>query len=211
MFLHRVTKQPVSFETLPAEQRPERPNPATTGIRYMLTKHGCSLRTTWPLPSTAEHAIDTEQGSSEGCRKIRYTYIGHRQRCGLWLSVCMQHHHVIGYHIICHGEGRRDAIYLIYRFMENPPEAMFGDYACGIEETCLNYLPEFFKDVQFFHDVFHGCTHLCSDSFCSRRLNAFAVLNTSLMEQVCFSYLLQKKLPNCLYIVKEILLHTTCS
>jgi hypothetical protein len=48
----------------------------------------------------------------------------------------------------------------------------------------LNYLPNFFKIVQFFLDVFHGCTHLCSERFCSRRLAAYAVLNTSLMEQV---------------------------
>lgn len=150
----------------------------------MMSEHGSSVRTSWNLPPTAQQAIDTDTGSSEGCKKVRFTYFGHRQRSGLWVSMCMIHQTIIGYHVMAHGEGRRDAIYPVYRFLEKPPEVLFGDYVCGIEETCLNYLPHYFKGVQFFHDIFHGCTHVCSERFCSRRISAYAVLNTSLMEQV---------------------------
>ena len=83
-----------------------------------------------------------------------------------------------------HGEGRRDAYVPLLRFMEQPPQVVFGDYVCGIEETCLNYVPGYFKNIEFFHDIFHGCCHVCSERFCSRRLTAYASLNTSLMEQV---------------------------
>ena len=161
-----------------------RPNPATTGMRYMMSKHGKSVRTKWPLPSTALNAIDTDTGSSEGCRKVRFTFIGHRQRSGLWVSMCMRHHTIIGFHVMPQGEGRRDAIFPVYRFLEQPPKAIFGDHACGIEETCFNYLPRYFKYCEFYHDVFHGCSHVCSERFCSRRHAQYAALNTSLMEQV---------------------------
>ena len=161
-----------------------RPNPETTGIRYMMTKHGCSIRNSWPLPPTSEKHLDTELGSSEGCRKIRRVYVGHRQRAGLWLYMCMEHQTVVGYHVIANGEGRRDCFIPPYRFMEAPPEALFGDYACGWEETALNYIPEFYLPVQWFHDVFHGCIHKCSERFESKLHAQFSSINTSLMEQV---------------------------
>lgn len=169
---------------LPEDRWLPRPDPATSGMRYMMSKHGKSVRTAWPLPSGAQKTIDTDTGSSEGCKKVRFTFVGHRQRSGLWVSMCMLHQTIIGFHVMPNGEGRRDAIYPVYRFLEKPPNALFGDYACGIEETCLNYLPHYFKIVEFYHDIFHGCTHVCSERFCSRRLAAYAVLNTSLMEQV---------------------------
>ena len=162
----------------------DRPDPATTGIRYMLTKHGKSIRKKWPVPDSSLKSIESDEVSSEGCKKQRITYIGHRQRSAMYLVVCMDHHNVVGYHVIPHCEGRRDAFLPIYRFMEHPPKALFGDYVCGIEETSMNYLPEFFLSVQWYHDVFHGCTHGCSDRFTCRMHAAFAVLNTSLMEQV---------------------------
>jgi hypothetical protein len=171
--------------TLPETEWLPRPDPVISGTRYMLTSHGKSVRSAWPLPPAAQQAVDTETGSSDGCKKVRWTHIGHRQRSGLWVTMCMKHQTIVGYHIMPQSEGRRDAIFPLYRFMEKPPHAYFADFACGTEETALNYAPAFFKLVQFYHDVFHGCTHLCSDKFCSRRLAAFAVLNTSLMEQVC--------------------------
>jgi hypothetical protein len=83
-----------------------------------------------------------------------------------------------------HGEGRRDGIIPPYRFMEDPPEAIFGDYVCGWEETALNLLPEFFYTVQFFHDIFHGCIHKCSERFMSKGTTMFTSMNTSVMEQM---------------------------
>ena len=170
---------------LPKDEWLPRPNAATTGIRYIMSSHGCSVRTSWPLPASSEAKLDTEHGSSEGCKKVRYRYQGHRQRAGLWVYMCMTHETIIGFHVMKHGEGRRDGIIPPFRFMEKPPEAIFGDYVCGWEETALNLLPEFYVTVQFFHDIFHGVTHKCSERFLGKHLPHFASLNTSLMEQVC--------------------------
>jgi hypothetical protein len=131
--------------------------------------------------------------------------MSHKQRAGLWISMCMEHETIVGFHIMSRGEGRRDGIVPPYRFMEKPPKAFFGDYVCGWEETAMNTLPEFYKLVLFFHDIFHGCTHSCSERFESRRLSAFCAINTSLMEQVPKStqleYLKNKHKPNCAELV----------
>lgn len=142
-----TTGEPFSCAPLPREEWLPRPNPEMTGIRYMMTAHGCSVRTSWPLPSASEAKIDNDIGSSEGCKKVRFRYQGHRQRAGVWVYMCMAHETIIGYHVMKHGEGRRDGIIPPYRFMEDPPEAIFGDYVCGWEETALNLLPEFFYAV----------------------------------------------------------------
>jgi hypothetical protein len=96
----------------------------------------------------------------------------------------MIHQRVIGFHIIKHGEGRRDAIIPVYRFKETAPKATWYDYACGIEESSLNWLPEYFIHTQYFHDAFHGVSHQCCDVLTSARLPIYTSLNTSLMEQV---------------------------
>lgn len=164
-----------------------RPNPATSGIRYFLSDHGCSVRASWPLPSTARSKIDQAESSCDGCSKKRPVYIGHKQRSGIWVVLCMVHERVVGFHIMTHSEGRRDALVPIYRFKEEPPIAMWHDFSCGCEESALNWMPEYFTHTQHFHDMFHGYSHKCSLRFSSRRLPAFASLNTSLMEQVSVS------------------------
>ena len=197
---------PMHFATPPPDEWLPRPNPEETGIRYMMTKHGCSVRTSWPLPPASEAKLDNDVGSSEGCKKVRYRYQGHRQRAGLWVYMCMTHETIIGYHIMSNGEGRRDGVIPPYRFMEHPPEAIFGDYVCGWEETALNYLPEFYIAVRFFHDIFHGCAHKCSERFLARGLASFQSINTSLMEQASeFSNL------NCLFhTICTLITHFTC-
>ena len=138
--------QDISFETeiLSESEQLPRPDPAKCGIRYMLTDHGRSVRNQWPLPPSSEKSIDSSAGSCEGCKKVRYTFVGHRQRTALWFSMCMRHQTIIGYHVIAQGEGRRDAMFPIYRFLPEPPEAIFVDFGCGVEETAMNYLPEYF-------------------------------------------------------------------
>ncbi len=187
-FPSRPSSGPLKCELPESHTWLPRPNPEMTGIRYMMSKHGCSIRNSWPLPPTSEKHLDTETGSSEGCRKVRRVYVGHRQRAGLWISVCMEHQMICGYHVIANGEGRRDCIIPLYRFMETPPQAIFGDYACGWEETALNYLPEFYLLVRWFHDVFHGCIHKCGERFESKIHAQFSSINTSLMEQVTSTF-----------------------
>ncbi len=60
---------------------------------------------------------------------------------------------------------------------------MFVDFACQAEESGLNWLVDYYKDVRFFHDTFHGYGHKCSSRFSSRGLKGIPAANTSIMEQ----------------------------
>ena len=164
----------------------ERPNPATTGFRYIATESGCSIRSKWALPSTAIARIGQTEISSDGCSKSRFVHFGNKQRTGMWVNLCLIHEKVIGYHLILNSEGHRDALIPIYKFFEEAPTAIWNDFGCGCEESGLNWLPHFFSKTQHFHDMFHGFSHLCPPRFSSRRLPAYSTLDTSVMEQVCF-------------------------
>jgi hypothetical protein len=72
----------------------------------------------------------------------------------------------------------------LYRYMEKAPRAVFVDYACGVAEIALNWMPDFFLETSFYHDVFHGFVHKCGPVHKSTRHRAFRKVNTSLMEQI---------------------------
>ena len=132
-------------------------NPAVTGFDYnCFTKlsNGCE-RGSWPAPKEGGKFVYYDVSGSD-CKKKRLVIIGHRARCALWVWTCMIHHRVVAYHIIKRGEGKRDAVISLYRFKRDPPTAVFVDFACQAEESGLNWLADYYKDVRFFHDTFHG-------------------------------------------------------
>lgn len=157
-------------------------DPTTTGFRYWFANEGGDIRKRWPLPDAARN-LGKDDVSSDGCHKKRFVYVGHRQRSGLWIWLCMCHQRIIGYHIMSHGEGRRDPLLSLYRFKKTPPKVVFIDFSCGAEESALNWLPEYFANTAFYHDIFHGYGHVCSDRFSSSRINSLRHFNTSVMEQ----------------------------
>jgi hypothetical protein len=168
-------------------------DPLTCGYKYWLSASRSEVRDSWYLPADgagAEIVQDIVDGvgiqySGDGCAKVRWKRSTKRDRAGLWIWVCMRHSMVVGYHVMPKSEGLRDPIYSLFRFKERPPKALFMDFACGCEETALNWAPTMFKDTQFFHDAFHGMTHKCGSRYKSKRFRSFADLDTSLMEQVC--------------------------
>ncbi len=168
-------------------------NPLKTGYKYNFTDSREQFRRSWYLPADGCGADVVDQiadgvaiqTSSEGCAKVRWRRSTKRDRAGLWIWVCMRHHRVVGYHVMPKAEGLRDPVLSICRFKKHPPKSVFMDFACGCEETSLNWAPTMFKDVQFFHDAFHGLSHKCSSRFKSKRFPHFASFDTSIMEQVC--------------------------
>ena len=154
-----------------------------SGYKYNFEKTPMEYRKTWHLPDSALKHMHKEV-CGNGCTKKRQFVIGHKQRSAIWIWMCMKHDTILGYHIMGKSEGIRDALFPLYRFRKTAPKAIFVDFACGCEEAALNWLPEFFKDTQFFHDVFHGYTHICAERFSATRLEEFVGLNSSVMEQV---------------------------
>ena len=113
------------------------PDPAAVGYLYNMTREGGPVRNQWHTPNTVKQHLPGFETSSSGCTKRRYVYIGHRQRCGLWVWVCMRCETVVGVHIMPHGEGTRDAIIPLYKFVTKPPKAVFFDWACKAHESAL--------------------------------------------------------------------------
>ena len=159
-------------------------NPAKCGFNYnTFLKLGNGFqRKSWYTPAEHPELVWSETGPS-GCQKRRTTFINKRSRCAIWVWMCMRHETVAGYHVIKHGEGRRDPLLTLYRFKEVPPVDLYIDCACQAEESALNWLPEYYTDTDFFHDTFHGWSHKCSSRFFSERPGFRPPVNTSLMEQ----------------------------
>ncbi len=159
-------------------------NPALTGFDYnsFLQQSGGCERRMWTRPVEGGRFLHHDISGSD-CKKKRTLIIGHKARCSLWVWICMRHHRVIGQHIIKRGEGKRDAIISLYRFMRNAPKIVFVDFACHAEECSLNWLAHYYQNTQFFHDTFHGYGHKCSSRFSCEGLKGCPVTNTSVMEQ----------------------------
>ncbi len=96
---------------------------------------------------------------------------------------CPVHGHVYGFHLIYGGEGRKDPFAAIYKYKPTPPEEVFYDFACNLNEYCLNREPRFFCCVRFWHDLFHGISHKCGKGFKSQRVPAWKGVNTEICEQ----------------------------
>jgi hypothetical protein len=161
-----------------------RPNPATSGQRYFLSEDGNPVRASWPLPAELVDQHTHEEFSTSGCSKKRFGIIGHRQRSGLWILVCMRHESIIGFHIMPGAEGKRDLLYPLYKYKEDPPKQIWVDFGCGCNEMALNYLAEHYRDTEFFVDAFHNYSHKCPSCFESKRFPEYGEINTSLMEQI---------------------------
>ncbi len=71
----------------------------------------------------------------------------------------------------------------MYKFMEEPPEELYYDFACQMSEYSLNRAPHFFKCTRFWHDLFHGVTHICGKCFKSQRVNSLNGANSEICEQ----------------------------
>ena len=162
----------------------KRPNPATSGQRYFLSEDGKPVRASWPLPAELVDHHTHEEFSTSGCSKKRFGIIGHRQRSGLWILVCMRHESIIGFHIMPGAEGKRDLLYPLYKYKEDPPKQIWVDFGCGCNEMALNYLAEHYGDTEFFVDAFHNYSHKCPSCFESKRFPEYGEINTSLMEQI---------------------------
>ena len=77
----------------------------------------------------------------------------------------MRHESIIGFHIMPGAEGKRDLLYPLYKYKEDPPKQIWVDFGCGCNEMALNYLAEHYGDTEFFVDAFHNYSHKCPSCF----------------------------------------------
>ena len=160
-------------------------NPPRLGRAYYFTQDGLQLR------DVRKFSIDDKGKSKKThddipinskCTK-RYPVVAMKGSTFLFLWFCPMHGHCYGFHIVNGSEGRKDPCFSLYTHLTDAPDSIFYDFACSLEEYCLNRESQYYKNTRFFHDVFHGYSHTCSSVYSSRRLLDFRSVNTSLCEQ----------------------------
>ena len=155
-------------------------NPST-GTAYYFSPHGNQIRELPHFNISGSGNLYDDKPANTCNKKFPGISFGGFGYIFLWF--CPLHGHCYGYHLISGGEGRKDPFASLYKYLEEPPEELFYDFACGLQEYCLNRCPDFFKNTRFWHDVFHGFSHKCSPSLKSSRIPALCTVNTEICEQ----------------------------
>lgn len=160
-------------------------NPPQQGRAYYFTKHGGRVRD-MPKYSCNDSTVTT-------CHKkyLNSTHGGPRTTF-LFLWFCPQHGHCYGCHIVPSSEGRKDPFSSAYLYMETSPSEVFYDFACQLEEYCLNREPHFWQNCRFYHDIFHGFSHKCPFVYSAKRVPA--LVNAGINSEICeqFNAYIQK-------------------
>ncbi|WAR21729.1 hypothetical protein MAR_015703 [Mya arenaria] len=52
-----------------------------------------------------------------------------------------------------------------------------------LTEYCLNWESGYFRNVRYFHDIFHGYANMCSVAFRSSRSKGFKSINSEICDQ----------------------------
>ena len=160
-------------------------NPPRDAKAYYFSESGHQIR------NVRRFEIDQRQGTSKQnfddnpnliCNKS-FPTVSKKGMTYLFLWFCPAHGHCYGFHVIPGSEGRKDAASSLYSFLEKAPDVVFYDFACSLDEYTKNRENGYFNNTTFFHDIFHGYTHKCSNVFKSNRLLGFNGINTSICEQ----------------------------
>ena len=164
-------------------------NPAKFGRAYYFNESGLKLRNirqfTMDIDKKAKKNVDHDDNTMdfERCQKL-YSKVQTSApgTSNLFLWFCADHGHCYGFHMTG-AEGRKDPSASLYSHLEKPPQDVFYDFACGLQEYCLNRESGFYKNVRFFHDIFHSYAHKCSCAFKASRLQGFESVNSEICEQ----------------------------
>ncbi|KAL4221197.1 hypothetical protein ACF0H5_019461 [Mactra antiquata] len=192
LFIQYILKECLSInyvEPAPASPQPDTYNPAKFGRAYYFNKNGLKLRNIRQFSidneNTVRRNVDHDDGTLdfEKCQKLfSKSQNSAKGTSNLFLWFCADHGHCYGFHMTG-AEGRKDPAASLYSYLETPPKDIFYDFACNLQEYCLNRESGYFKNVRFFHDIFHGYSHKCSRAFSSGRLQGFESINSEICEQ----------------------------
>ena len=164
-------------EELTMEEQPNSYEP-NIGTAYYFTASGNVLR---KLPSYEANSKNQTGTDGEKCGKKfpKVTKGGYSQ---VFVWMCGQHGYSYGFHIIPNHEGPKDAFSSMLKYKKDPPKAIIYDFACALSAYCLSREPHFYRQTQFFHDIFHQYNHKCGTAF---RLSRFpnVQVNSEIAEQ----------------------------
>ena len=163
-------------------------NPAT-GVAYYFTESGNKVRNlpTYTIGTRPEKKSSSSK-SGETCNK-KYPRVVKGGYSHMFLWFCPIHGHSYGFHVIPGSEGRKDAFASLYRYLPEPPQHIFYDFACSLSEFSLNREPHYFRQTRFWIDLFHSYNHTCGSAYRSLN-NPHLQINSEICEQ--FNAFLQR-------------------
>ena len=168
-----------------SHEQPNTYNPPE-GTAYYFTPHGNKLRD-MPIYEVSGNSkkdnYDDNPEVDEPCKKY-YPNVSFGGYDYMFLWFCLIHGHSYGFHLINSAEGRKDPFSSLFKYMKEPPKHIFYDNACQLSEYCLNREPDFFRNTQFWHDLFHSIGHKCGFNFKSGRIVGLQGVNSEICKQV---------------------------
>jgi len=179
---HVIKAHENDIEPEPAQPIDGSYNPPKYGRAYYFNADGKQLRRLRKFP-----VDDTDTGNYDNAPDIvcekRFPQVSKKGTSYLFLWFCPNHGHCWGYHIIPGSEGRKDPAASLYMFLEKAPKWLFYDFACSLSEYNHNREAGFYCCTRFYHDILHGFTHKCSNSFRCDKLAGMSSVNSSICEQ----------------------------
>ena len=168
--------------TAPPEPIPGSYNPPS-GCAYYFTEEGLQLRKLGQYDiSGSKKNYDDLPEVEEVCNKD-FPFVSRGGYGYMFLWFCPLHGHCYGLHLIKGGEGRKDPFCSLFKYLPEGPEHIFFDFACQLNEYCLNREPDFFQNTRFWHDIFHSFPHKCGPNFRSARVLGLEGVNSEICEQ----------------------------
>jgi hypothetical protein len=87
--------------------------------------------------------------------------------------------------IMPQAEGRNEMYSFMVSYLKRAPDVVIYDFACSLQEYCLNRAPAFFRETRFVVDRFHWCNHTaCSAAYNMSLYADITHVNSELAEQV---------------------------
>ena len=123
------------------------------------------------------------EGDKAGCR---HAFNKPGARTGGLFTILCEHGFVYHTSIIKSSEGRNDPFTFMTCYLREPPEVVIYDFACALQDYCLNRAPWFFMNTLFLVDAFHWSNHkACSQGYMIKRYTneRFRRLNSQVAEQ----------------------------
>lgn len=114
------------------------------------------VRERWPCEADANPAADAASTSVPACR---HAFGKSARTTGGVFTVSCQHGVCYGFCVMPSAEGRNVPYSFFVQYFKQAPKVIVYDFACALQEYCLNRAPEFFKDTRFVVDRFHWANH----------------------------------------------------
>ena len=160
-------------------------NPLRLGRAYYFTSSGQQLREARKFSideKNEKRGSHDDKPNTSKCSK-HYPVVAKKGSSFMFLWFCPSHGHCYGFHVVNGSEGRKDPAHSLYTHLPVAPETIFYDFACSLEEYCMNRESKYYANTRFFHDIFHGYSHSCSPVYSSKSLVGLRGINTSICEQ----------------------------